>query len=215
MTVHNTFRLTTRQTQTAIVQQAQPEAKGKAGGPLPLAVSSDVPLPTLPPPPHHVLVRVLAVALNPTDHKMPVYLPNPGSTAGCDFCGVVEVAAPEQAAAFAPGTRVCGNNFAYNPALPREGSFAQYILADARQLLRVPQSWTDLEAAALGGVGWKTASLALWDPEMLGLKGRPSSPLQEDEAEPVLVFGGATATGTMACQLLKLCVPTLIPTHPS
>lgn len=38
---------------------------------------------------HQVLVRVLAVALNPTDHKMLVNLPIPNNGAGCDFCGVI------------------------------------------------------------------------------------------------------------------------------
>ena len=60
----------------------------------------------------------------------------------------------------------------------------------------------DLRSAALGGVGWGTAGLAFYDPAALALSGRPSQPV--DTKEPVLVYGGATASGTMACQLLKL-----------
>lgn len=191
------------QLQTAVVQTGGASKDSKTNT-LPLTISDHEPIPS--PPPGHALIRVLAVALNPTDHKMPTHFPMPGSVAGCDFCGVVvETARAEKvddSRAIQPGTRVCGNVFGYNPTLPLEGSFAQYVVADARQLLRVPSDWTDIQAAALGGVGWKTAALALWDPESLALAGRPSRPAQEG-AIPVIVYGGATATGTMACQLLK------------
>ncbi|KAI5918481.1 chaperonin 10-like protein [Camillea tinctor] len=186
------------QFQTAVVQESDAASKGSST--IPLTISRHEPIPS--PPPGHALIRVLAVALNPTDHKMPTHFPMPGSVAGCDFCGVVVEVAHADVQVIQPGTRVCGNVFAYNPALPLEGSFAQYVVADARQLLRVPSDWTDIQAAALGGVGWKTAALALWDSESLALTGRPSRPAQ-DGAAPVIVYGGATATGTMACQLLK------------
>jgi NADPH:quinone reductase-like Zn-dependent oxidoreductase len=68
----------------------------------------------------------------------------------------------------------------------------------------VPAHWSDLRAAALGGIGWGTAGLALWQADALSLEGRPTRPLIAAETTPVLVYGGATATGTMACQLLKL-----------
>lgn len=182
------------QTQTGIIQ-----TNGSPTGSLPLAVSHSIPVPE--PAAHHVLVRVLAVALNHCDHKMVSHFNNPGSLIGSDFCGVVVTAAKEEPD-FKPGTRVCGNTFPYNPARQMDGPFAQYVSADARQLVRPPPQWSDIEAAALGGVGWKTAALSLWDPNALGLEGRPSKPVQGEI--PVLVYGGATATGTMTCQLLKL-----------
>lgn len=188
--------------QTAVVQ-GESTSKPADEKPLPLVISNDMPISS--PPAGHVLVRVLAVALNPTDHKMPVHFPQPDSTAGCDFCGIVVSLNAENdrsQQSMKPGTRVCGNVFGYNPARPLEGAFAQYVVADISQLLRVPNDWSDLQAAALGGVGWKTAALALWDKEALALEGKPSRPVQGEMA-PVIVFGGATATGTMASQLLK------------
>lgn len=192
------------QRQTAVIQARHREKSSSTL--LPLEVSHDVPMPNLSPlPAHHVLIRVLAVALNPTDHKMPIYLPMPGTTMGCDFCGVIVTAALEHEDSFPVGTRICGSTFAYNDSRPLDGAFAQFAVVDVRLVLRVPAHWTDLEGAALGGVGWRTASLALWDPTKLALPGRPSQPAPGvDEPEPVLVYGAATATGTMACQLLKL-----------
>lgn len=190
------------ETQTALIQAPSSSSK------IPLALSKHVPIPPLPSP-DHVLVRVLAVALNPTDHKMPTHFPMPGSTAGCDFCGIVVSATASESSTQRrsppppPGTRVCGAVYAYNPEDALTGAFAEYVVADARLLLRVPDHWTDLRAAALGGIGWGTAGLALWGSDAMGLEGRPARPVAAG-GPPVLVYGGATATGTMACQLLKL-----------
>lgn len=181
------------QTQTAIIVQSP---KTSSTCPLPLVVSHSVPVSDLPSA-AHVLVRVLAVALNPTDYKMVTHFSIPSSLIGCDFCGIVE-----KGVAYAAGTRVCGAVFPYNPEDPLNGAFAQWVVADSRLLLRVPEQWDDLQGAALGGVGWGTAGLAFYDPDALALQGRPSKPVAKKE--PILVHGGATATGTMACQLLKL-----------
>ena len=193
-------------TQTAIVQKA----KGSSTH-LPLAVNRSAPVPKVPSE-HHVLIRILAVALNPNDHKMVTHFNMPGSVAGCDFCGIVAAEAGENnnsssrasaaAARFPAGTRVCGALFPYNPADPDNGSFAQFCVVDARLLVKVPDSWNDLEAASLG-VGWSTISLAFSDPNALGLEGLPTKPSHQSK-DPVLVYGGATASGTLACQLLSL-----------
>jgi NADPH:quinone reductase-like Zn-dependent oxidoreductase len=158
---------------------------------------------------HHVLVRVLAVALNPNDHKMVTHFNRPDSIAGCDFCGIVAESSSNgtslssSATARLPvGTRVCGALFPYSPADPDNGSFAQYCVVDARLLVRVPDSWSNLEAASLG-VGWSTISLAFSDPNALGLEGLPTNASHRAK-EPVLVYGGGTASGTLACQLLNL-----------
>ena len=186
-------------TQTAIVQSADPSPSS----PLPLAIAHSVPISDLPSV-HHVLVRILAVALNPTDHKMVTHFPTPGNMVGCDFCGIVEKSQNRtgETAAFPPGTRVCGGTFPYSRTGAHDGAFAQWITVDCRLLLRLPETMDDLHSAALGGVGWGTAGLAFYDPAALALSGRPSQPV--DTKEPVLVYGGATASGTMACQLLKL-----------
>ncbi|KAI1135883.1 putative zinc binding dehydrogenase [Hypoxylon sp. FL0543] len=153
---------------------------------------------------HHVRVKVLAVALNPSDYKMVQFFPARNNMAGCDFCGVVTEKGAE--AVVDVGTRVCGAVFPYGRQDAtddvRSGAFSQFATADSRLLLRVPETWSDLEGAALGGVGWCTVGLALSSLDALALSALPSKPA--DEKEPVLVYGAATATGTMACQLFEL-----------
>jgi NADPH:quinone reductase-like Zn-dependent oxidoreductase len=198
---------TANATQSAIIQTdvAVTESTKAATAPLSLTVSHAVPMPPLPPPAGHVLVRMLTVALNPNDFKMATYLPDPTATAGCDYCGIVVAASPGDASyGCKEGDRICGSVFAYNRARPLDGSFAQFAIVDVRLALRIPAGWSDAQGAAMGGVGWTAAALALWGDGTLALKGRPSKPVAAAESEPVLVYGGATASGTMASQLLKL-----------
>ncbi|KHO00581.1 TRAM1-like protein & fumonisin [Metarhizium album ARSEF 1941] len=164
-------------------------------------VSTTNPIPAVTEP-YHVLIRVSAVALNPSDYRMPAYNPVPGAVLGCDFMGTV-VETGSQATSCPPGTRLCGPMHGCNAANPNNGAFAEFLVADARVLLQVPDAWSDLEGAALGGVGWATVALAMED--CLKLTGRPSAPeppRADGSRVPVLVYGGATATGTMACQIL-------------
>jgi NADPH:quinone reductase-like Zn-dependent oxidoreductase len=181
--------------QTSVVQS---NASSRKSG-LPLVISHGRPLPQLTTP-YHVLVRVLAVGLNPTDHKMITHFYMEGNTAGCDFCGVIEEAGPQSI--HPVGTRVAGADFPYRPGNPSNGAFAEYAVGDSRHLLRIPESMTSLQAAAVGAIGWGTAALAISDPDALNLPGLPSKPAEK--CLPVLVYGGATATGIMAIQMLKL-----------
>lgn len=165
---------------------------------LPIAVSPVAPVPKIDDP-FQVLVRVLAVGLNPTDYKMVTHFFMEGNTIGCDLCGIIEEAG--ESAVLSKGTRVCGADFPYRPNNPANGAFQQYAVADSRHLLLPPQKWSDTQAAGLGAIGWATACLALADPEALGLTGSPSRP--NDKPCHILIYGGATATGLVAIQLLK------------
>lgn len=183
-------------TQTAVVQTTKKSAD------LPLCINTCAPVPQ-PPTEYHALVRVHAVALNPNDHKMITHFNTPESIAGCDFSGIVAVppSASTLGGRFPPGSRVCGALFPYNPENLDNGSFAEYCAVDARILVKIPDDWSDAAAASLG-VGWSTISLALSDPNALGLEGLPTKPTHTAK-EPVLVYGGATASGTLACQMLQ------------
>ncbi|KAI1100579.1 putative alcohol dehydrogenase [Jackrogersella minutella] len=191
--------ISTPKFQTAIVQGHE---KHNSKDALPLHIANDVAVPTLSSL-YDVRIRILAVALNHCDYKMVNNFLSPGNMAGCDFCGIVVDKGPD--AMSERGDRVCGGVFPYGQqgkSLKDSGAFAEFVTVDSRLLLRVPDSWNDLEGAALGAVGWATAGLAFSDSDALALTGFPSDPTVE--SEPVLIYGGATATGTMACQLLKL-----------
>ncbi|KAI1468151.1 putative alcohol dehydrogenase [Daldinia caldariorum] len=151
--------------------------------------------------PEQVLVRVLAVAPNPSDFKMVKYSPQATTkiAIGCDFCGIVEESRQEDK--FPKGTRVAGAKFPYGTST--SGAFSDWLVADTRQLLRIPDAFDDLEGAAIGGICWGTCVVALFaDAEGLCLPGSLTKPA--NKSYPVLVYGAVTATGTMACQMLKL-----------
>ncbi|RYP69624.1 hypothetical protein DL769_005244 [Monosporascus sp. CRB-8-3] len=162
-------------------------------------------------PPGFVLVKTSAVALNPTDHKIIKNFPMSGAYVGTDFSGTVVRAADDvDSDALKPGTMVSGAAFSFAPVHRRaNGAFAEYVRARADLLLRVPPSSPDketvgpLEAATLS-TSIATCLLALWSPDALGLPGTPDTPDVSDKPVPVLVYGGSTATGTIAVQLLRL-----------
>lgn len=162
---------------------------------------------------------------------MPTSFPSPGAVAGCDFAGtVIQTASQSQAdsalisARLQVGDGVFGAVHGSNPIDHCSGALAEYIAADADLLIKIPKgrqtlermSWT--QAAAWGGIGWGTLGIALWDEERgLGLQwpwgqykangvGREgdANGASKGDGAYVLVNGGATATGTLAVQLLRL-----------
>ena len=149
-----------------------------------------------------VLVKTVAVALNPSDYKMGLKFPSQGSTVGMDFAGMI-VQIDSEAAELRPdlkiGDSVCGLVHGSNPADKEIGSFAEYLLAPAELLIKVPREMR-LEEAATLGVALAINCLALW--ESLGITASPEKPAEKPY--DVLVYGGSTACGTMAIQLLKL-----------
>ena len=175
--------------QTAIVAAS----KGR------LIVSHEAAVPTLQS--DMILVKTVAVALNPCDHKTVDNFPTPGAFAGCDFAGViVDIGYGVRQTQYRIGDRVCGAVHGSNPACLTSGSFAQYVGATADILLKIPDSMSFEEAAAIGGTGITTAGMALFN--SMQLPGNPFEPAAK--ASFVLVYGASTATGTMCLQMLKL-----------
>ena len=152
--------------------------------------------------PGTVLCKVHAVALNPVDAKMVDYSPFPGAVGGSDFAGkVVEVG--EGVTKFQRGDRVFAMLFGLNPLDKTSGAFTQYTLAQADLACKIPD-WMSYAEGSTFGVGVATAGMALFQKLKLPLPGttRMKKPF------PVLVNGGATATGSIAIQLLKWYVIT-------
>lgn len=198
----------------------QTAIKQASGGTL--TVVSNSPIPALRP--GMALIRVAAVGLNPTDYKMPSNFPKMRATAGCDFSGTVVKVGEEVGMSsedsdsdkgagvhhvIRPGDRVCGAVHGSNHADKDQGCFAQYVLAPASMLARIPESVSWEQGAALGGVGHGTVAQALWS--CFNLPYTPATPAESSISFPVLVYGSSTATGTIAMQMLRLSVNTSAP----
>ncbi|KAH7408069.1 chaperonin 10-like protein [Cadophora sp. MPI-SDFR-AT-0126] len=146
----------------------------------------------------YIIVKTAAVALNPTDWKHIDFLASPGATVGCDYSGTVEQVGAAVTTGLKIGDRVMGLIHGSNYSNNEDGSFAEYIAAKGDIQIRIPDEMSFEDAATLG-VGIVTAGQGLY--QSLGLP-LPSEPAKEPF--PALIYGGSTATGTLAIQLAKL-----------
>ncbi|KAI4232153.1 MAG: hypothetical protein LQ349_005171 [Xanthoria aureola] len=153
------------------------------------------PIPTLQD--EHILVKVVCVALNPADWRHIDFYSAPGALLGFDYSGIV-AETRHGVTRFAPGDRICGAAHGGNALRLHDGAFAEYILVKEHIQIPMPPNLGFQQAATLG-VGVTTVGLSLY--RTLGLN-LPDDPI----AEPVsiLVYGGSTATGSLAIQFAKL-----------
>ncbi|KAH7235500.1 chaperonin 10-like protein, partial [Fusarium tricinctum] len=181
----------------------------KIQGPNALAVVADAPLPNIEP--NDVLVRVFAVSINHVDGKAADMSPQVGATSGTDFSGVIAALGSDVTAdswrvergmkPVSVGDRVFGGTFGNNPLRPHNGAFADYVAVPARLIWHVPDDM-DLATAATLGAALATVGLSLFN--YLELPLPYSENLNGSAKKPtVLVYGGGTATGAMALQVLK------------
>lgn len=162
-----------------------------------LAISRNVPIPQIEP--DMLLIRTEAVALNPVDVKFSGSMANPGTVAGCDFAGTVSAIGTgvtnfsigDRAAAVLPGS---------NPTAPQVGAFSEFSVAyeDFAWKLRDDMAF---EKAATLGTSVTVAGHALF--YSLEIPGHPEKPVETSPMPYVLVYGGSTASGTMAIQLVR------------
>lgn len=146
-----------------------------------MSMREGVPVPA--PTAKQLLVRVHAASVNPVDYKLPT-LPLmgwilKGKGVGLDFSGVVERVGAS-VAGFAPGDRVFGK---------AGGTIAEFTVADASAVAKVPAGVTHAEAAALPVISL-TGLQALEDHGF-----RPG--------DRVLVAGASGGTGSVGVQLAK------------
>jgi len=166
-----------------------------------IGITKDASLPELFEP-NMVLVKTVAVTLNPCDWKMPARFPCVGALDGCDFAGTIVKIGHGVRRQLRVGDRVFGAVHGSNPACPQSGSFAEYVAAYADFIFVAPDTMTWETASAFGGIGVGTIGVALF----YSLK--PPGTVENPAEKPcyVLVNGGASASGTMAIQCLRLLV---------
>ncbi|PWY93020.1 GroES-like protein [Aspergillus sclerotioniger CBS 115572] len=158
---------------------------------------TDRPIPTLRD--DYLLIKTVSVALNPTDWKHIAFLAPPGALVGCDYAGIVEEVGPAVKKPFKKGDRVCGFVHGANAVQHEDGTFAEYIVAKGDIQMHIPENLSFQQAATLG-VGISTVGQALYQSLKLPL---PTEPRKEEGGE-ILIYGGSTATGTLAIQFAKL-----------
>lgn len=149
-----------------------------------------------------ILVRPMAVALNPTDWKTVTgQRAEDNCILGCDYAGVVMEVGSAVSKDWKVGDRAFGCSHGGNSVNPDAGVFAQVAAVVGDLQMRIPDSMSFEEAATLGlgsitvGQGLYQKALKLKLPSDLG------TPRQEGPF--VLIYGGATATGALAVQFAK------------
>ncbi|KAH6880821.1 alcohol dehydrogenase class-3 [Thelonectria olida] len=146
----------------------------------------------------YIIVKVKAVAVNPTDVLHVNYFATPGARVGCDYAGIVEQVGSGVEKTLKKGDRVAGFAHGANALHHEDGTFAEYITAKGDLLVLIPDNVSFEEAATLG-VGITTVGQALY--QSLDLP-TPSAPAER--RFPILIYGGSTATGALAIQFAKL-----------
>jgi NADPH:quinone reductase-like Zn-dependent oxidoreductase len=147
-----------------------------------------------------VRVRVIAAGLNPVDYKL-LHGGHPDwkypFILGLDAAGVVE--------ALGPGVRqwAVGDEVFYHGDLRRPGSFAEYAIASAHVLARVPENTSPVESA-LDMAALPCAGLAAYQAIFRKLHLRAG--------QTILVQAGAGGVGGFAVQLAAACGATVITT---
>ncbi|KAF9871294.1 hypothetical protein CkaCkLH20_11215 [Colletotrichum karsti] len=146
----------------------------------------------------YLIVKVVAVALSPTDVLHIDLLASPGARVGCDYAGIVEEVGSEVTKSFKKGDRVAGAAHGSNAVYHEDGTFAEYITVKGDIQIHIPDN-VSFEQAATLGVGIITAGQALYQSLGLPYFDKPAS-----EKLPILIYGGSTATGALAIQFAKL-----------
>ena len=147
-----------------------------------------------------ILVKTVAVALNPIDWMKVDGFPAPGAIQGQDYAGVVEQVGESVKNQFRKGDRVCGCVRGGDSKLTDIGAFADYIVAKPELTLHIPDE-VSFEQAATMGSGVLTAGVALGYHMKLE---QPSETSIQGRGEYLLVYGGSTASAAICIQIAKL-----------
>ncbi len=122
---------------------------------------------------------------------------------GCDFAGTVEELGSSVSNGLKQGDRVSG--FIHGAKYEHNGSFAEYVVAKAQNVMKVPSSLDDAGAASMG-IAALTAIQAVHQRLEVPAPSKDISSLPKvDKSSPkLLVWSGATAVGQYAVQLGRI-----------
>ncbi|KAJ5015037.1 Protein TOXD [Colletotrichum sp. SAR 10_99] len=157
----------------------------------------------------YLIVKVAAVALNPTDVLHIDTFAPVGARVGCDYAGTVEEVGLKVSKAFKKGDRVAGFAHGSNALHHEDGTFAEYITVKADLQLRIPDSASFEEAATLG-LGVMTAGQALFQSLDVPYLDNPAT---EKYAKLAGLFVIATASAHNFDYLKKLGADVILDYH--
>lgn len=176
-------------------------------------LESNIPLPPLYD--GYLLVKVLSVAVNPTDWKHIRYgLAPQGSISGCDCAGeIVKLGKGVDSSKFSVGDKVYGFVHGGSVKFPENGGFAEYASMDAAVAFKAPKGIQiagkeliaegpvkEVESLPSLPISLATAGMVLTDSFKVKMEWEPS---KTQFNTPLLIWGGATAFGEMLIQLAK------------
>ncbi|KAF9026047.1 GroES-like protein [Hymenopellis radicata] len=149
------------------------------------------------PGPGDVLIKIMAVALNPMDWLKAEHdflIDEYPQVLGHDIAGVIEQLG-EGIEGFKKGDRVFTQSL--------NGGFQQYTVLPAAALMHIPTSLS-FDAAATFPITFPTACVGLFAPAPIGAGLNPTFSWDKPhQGESALVLGGSTSTGQFAIQLFK------------
>ncbi|KAI1828358.1 putative alcohol dehydrogenase [Xylaria intraflava] len=172
------------------------------------AAIQDVPIPQLGE--LRVLVKVVAIALNPSDWKSIDYrVADLGARVGYDYSGIVHEVGTK-VTNFQKGDRIAGLVHGGDRTNHDNGSFAEVISANVAVATHIPEAMTYEEAATLG-VSMMTVGLSLYKTLRLPSPLEPVRELSNREV-PILIHAASTSTALFGIQFAKASGLTVIAT---
>ncbi|KAF5651444.1 zinc-binding oxidoreductase [Fusarium sp. NRRL 25303] len=150
-----------------------------------------------------LLVRPVSVALNPTDWRhIRGRRAKDGCIVGCDYAGIVESVGSAVTKKWKPGDRIFGVAHGANLVNPDDGAFAEVISVIGDLQMRMPDSLSFQQAATLG-LGTGTVGQGLFQKSLELRLPSAAAPDVTRNDEPVLIYGGGSATGALGIQFAK------------
>ncbi|CAK7226759.1 hypothetical protein SEUCBS140593_006350 [Sporothrix eucalyptigena] len=171
--------------------------------------------------PNQVLVKPVAVALNPTDWRHLAYeRAKPGCIVGCDYAGVVVSAGAEARDTagnpWKEGDKIFGCAHGSNLVNPDDGVFTEYAVVTGDIQMRLSEATEKsirFEGAATLGLGAITVGQGLFQKSLKLELPDPSTAANPPSRDtPVLIYGGSTATGALGIQYARRAGYTVITT---
>ncbi|TQV90063.1 alcohol dehydrogenase [Cordyceps javanica] len=161
-------------------------------------VASSIAIPDVEP--DAVLIQIAAVALNPVDSKMMHGFLDEGCVLGLDFAGTVVAVGSDQPAwrRLQIGDRVFGCTDGCDKRRPLVGAFCEFTACRGSILIKMPDDMSFATGASMGNAIFSSGFALFHSLQLPGSLTQPS-----EKSQWVLVYGGATATGTMALQFLR------------